>query len=154
MRYIPKLAAQIHALQANDYSELGEMKSQWKKLWNDAETVFAYRSDLSEGPSKSYRDSALCKCMGQLLFESAEKCDCCSDSVQSLELWMIERIGLLFVAHFCLEDCNRECVTEFRILPAYGFESMEEVPNMDMLISDLAESCTERFRLPDFLKCR
>ena len=82
-------------------------------VWNNAETVYAYRADGEHEFSMDYRGTELFKQRATLLYEDVgEGFAGAVIAARSLELWLLENMTFAIVANFYVEVGSSEYITE------------------------------------------
>ena len=82
-------------------------------VWNNAETVYAYRADGEHEFSMDYRGTELFKQRATLLYEDVgEGSAGAVIAARSLELWLLEYMTFAIVANFYVEVGSSEYITE------------------------------------------
>ncbi|MBS6540548.1 MAG: hypothetical protein KH336_02880 [Faecalibacterium prausnitzii] len=111
-------------------------------VWNNAETVYAYRADGKNALSLDYRGAELFKQRATLLYEDV------GDSyigavfaARSMELWLLEDMGFAVVANFSVNAGDGEYVTEYRVYKGSDWADSEISLDLEDLVAELAALC-------------
>ena len=111
-------------------------------VWNNAETVYAYRADGKNALSLDYRGAELFKQRATLLYEDV------GDSyigavlaTRSMELWLLEDMGFAVVASFSVNAGDGDYVTEYRVYKGSDWTDSEISLDLEDLVAELAALC-------------
>ena len=105
-----------------------------KWVWKNSETILSSRNSRQIGTSGWYQDAGCLIDLGLLLYEETRGVTCADISAHSMELWMIDRVGFLAVAHYLADYDQEQCVTEFRL---YRKSSAKQI-NLENFIANLS----------------
>ena len=111
-------------------------------VWNNAETVYAYRTDGKNALSLDYRGAELFKQRATLLYEDVG--DSYIDAVlatRSMELWLLEDMGFAVVANFSVDAGDSDYVTEYRVYKGSDWTDSEISLDLEDLVAELAALC-------------
>ena len=126
----------------DDFLESIDYHALLQVVWNNAETVYAYRADGKHTFSMDYRSTELFKQRATLLYEDV------GDSyigtvlaARSMELWLLEDMGFAVVAKFSVNAGEGEYVTEYRVYKGSDWTDSEISLDLEDLVAELAAMC-------------
>ena len=111
-------------------------------VWNNAETVYAYRADGNHDFSMDYRGEELFDQRATLLYEdTGEGYIGAVIAVRSLELWLLEDMTFAIVANFRVEVGSSEYITEYRVYKGSDWTDSDIDLDLKDLADELAAMC-------------
>ena len=111
-------------------------------VWNNAETVYAYRADGEHEFSLDYRGTELFTQKATRLYEDVgEGFAGVVVAARSLELWLLEDMTFAIVANFYVEVGNSEYITEYRFFKGSDWTESDIELDLEDLAAELAAMC-------------
>lgn len=111
-------------------------------VWNNSETVYAYRAQGEHECSMNYRGAELFKQRATLLYEDigegfvGEVC-----TARSMELWLLEDMGFAVVANFIVDAGQSQYITEYRVYKGSDWVGSDLCLDLEELVAELVELC-------------
>ena len=126
----------------SEYLDEIDFNTLLQAVWNNAETVYAYRADGNHDFSMDYRGAELFDQRATLLYEdTGEGYIGAVIAVRSLELWLLEDMTFAIVANFRVEVGSSEYITEYRVYKGNDWTDSDIDLDLKDLSDELAAMC-------------